>query len=175
MTDETIENFTVGAWLNMAATRTTDGEGIILATDSFTGLSGSKGFQIKSIRASGLYSFAFTVGDGISVATVQTTPLSKTGFESLYLNKFVQICATFAANTSKIYVNSLLLNTQTHALESFEQSNDGITTLMGRAGANSFLAGNKIEDIFVYNRTMTNGDVTELYLHQKSRKKHLNN
>jgi hypothetical protein len=162
--NEVVTAFTAGALVYLQSLKTTAGASDLIATDNFTYISTSKGFQISVTNAGGLYYFRAACANGTTLMSVQSTGLTQTAFSSAYLNKQTAIVWTFEAGVLKLYINGLIDNTATFAAASFIQSADGVVRLMGSGGVGTYPAGNKILRPFMLTRALTAAEIYALHL-----------
>lgn len=177
-----ITDFTAGAWIflqNVSSYNAAAADQILIASSTFTGT--EKGFHLKIQKNNvGQAYFRFVYRDGTTTRSLNSPLLTLAAFRTLYQNKWTMVTCTVKKqginDLISINVNGVVVSTTSVPSGNFITSNDGVISLLQNNSTNAnILAGNKVEDVFLMNRALSQSEQKAQYSYSRSKFRYLNN
>lgn len=164
LANQTVSAFSTGIWVYMQSTRTTAGVATFIGNNLFSD-NPDKGFSLGQNVSAGLtYIFRWRCSDGVNSWGSASPQLSKSAFDALYLNRWVFVCGVFDNGRTDLYVDGVLIDSDTGAAGSIIMPTAGLVAIMGKLSTAEMRAGNKLARPFVLTRALSASEVYDLHL-----------
>jgi len=119
--------------------------------------------RVYHAQNTNLVSLSHTIANGTEYGGVSTPAISKDEFEAQYANQWIHLVTTFKANEfMRIYINGQINASKTSSLPEFMYPSPD-TDWIGRTGINSGYLNGSIDQVKIYNRTLSSEEVAMLY------------
>jgi len=149
-----ISEVTIEAWVNMRAFEDSDDFSYVVGENSWEEGYGGWFLAVGGTLYPGRPLFGIEAGDGINYDAAISPDALDTG-------TWYHLVGTYNGSTIKIYVNGELKNSKTYS-GNLKNSGDLCIRIAGSSQNNNYLAG-KIDEVRVYNRTLTAQEIQNHY------------
>jgi hypothetical protein len=145
--------------------------GIVSSFNNFV-LGAQKGFLLRAYfnNATGNLNLAFSICDGVAIATVETSPITASTFAALYAGRFVCVTGVFVSGAiMNLYIDGVMVATKTTGV--LLKTAPDLTTAVwiGRVGINAGqpYTDGQVRHVAIWDAALTPSDVTAMYKYHR--------